>query len=486
MEDFGQYDAVGLAELIRRKEVTPLELVDEVIDRIERVNPTLNGVTIKMYDHARELAQGDIGNGPLAGVPFLLKDFLAEYAGVEYSASSRFLQGFVPDRDTELVKRFKAGGFITVAKTNLPEFAIGATTEPRLRGATHNPWDTTRTPGGSSGGAGAMVAAGVVPVAHGNDAGGSIRIPAAACGTVGLKPTRGRNPLGPYFGEVFSGFVAEHVLTRTVRDTAAVLDITAGPDVGDWYPAPPQSESYLDELGTPPGQASDRLFRRVTDRHGGPPRLRQRRPRHSRAVRGAWARRCGAVAGLRYSRAMARLDDDDVGGRRVGGTRLGGANRKEGGAGGHRTVHRSPRGARRRHRRARVSWAPRTTATGRSRDRQVLYRARCLAHADARRASPAAGRSHIRQRRPVRAAPSTGHLLAVHVYRECDRTAGDFVAARLERRQPAHRQSTSWDATATRRRSCGCLHSLKRLVRGRTGGRRCGRRGEKRCAIVLP
>ena len=254
MEEFAQYDAVGLAELIRRKEVTPLELVEEVIDRIERVNPTLNGVTIKMYDHARELAQGDIGNGPLAGVPFLLKDFLAEYAGVEYTSSSRFLQGFVPDRDTELVKRFKAGGFITVAKTNLPEFAIGATTEPRLRGATHNPWDTTRTPGGSSGGAGAMVAAGVVPVAHGNDAGGSIRIPAAACGTVGLKPTRGRNPLGPYFGEVFSGFVAEHVLTRTVRDTAAVLDITAGPDIGDWYLAPPQTRPYIEEVGAPTGR----------------------------------------------------------------------------------------------------------------------------------------------------------------------------------------------------------------------------------------
>ena len=298
MEDFAQYDAVGLAELIRCREVTALELVDEVIDRIERVNPTLNGVTIKMYDHARELAQGDIGNGPLAGVPFLLKDFLAEYAGVEYSASSRFLQGFVPDRDTELVKRFKAGGFITVAKTNLPEFAIGATTEPRLRGATHNPWDTTRTPGGSSGGAGAMVAAGVVPVAHGNDAGGSIRIPAAACGTVGLKPTRGRNPLGPYFGEVFSGFVAEHVLTRTVRDTAAVLDITAGPDVGRLV-SRATSDGVIPRRGRyAAGQASDRLFRRVTDRHGGASRLRQRRPRDRGAVRGAWTRCGGAVAGL--------------------------------------------------------------------------------------------------------------------------------------------------------------------------------------------
>ena len=254
MEDFAQYDAVGLAGLVRNKEVTSLELVEEVIDRIERVNPTLNGVTIKMYDHARELAKGDIGNGPLAGVPFLLKDFLAEYAGVEYSASSRFVNGFVPNQDTELVKRFKKAGFITVAKTNLPEFAIGATTEPEFRGATHNPWDTTRTPGGSSGGAGAMVAAGVVPVAHGNDAGGSIRIPAAACGTVGLKPTRGRNPLGPYFGELFSGFVAEHVLTRTVRDTAAVLDATAGPDVGDWYPAPAHDGSYLKDASTAPGK----------------------------------------------------------------------------------------------------------------------------------------------------------------------------------------------------------------------------------------
>lgn len=254
MDDFAEYDAVGLADLVRNNDVAPLELVEEVIDRIERVNPTLNGVTIEMYDHARALAKDHDGGGPFAGVPFLLKDFLAEYGGVEYTASSRFLQGFVPNRDTELVRRFKTGGFITVAKTNLPEFAIGATTEPRLRGATRNPWDVSRTPGGSSGGAGAMVAAGVVPVAHGNDAGGSIRIPASACGTVGLKPTRGRNPLGPYFGELFSGFVAEHVLTRTVRDTAAVLDVTAGPDVGDWYTTQPPMRPYLEEVRTPPGR----------------------------------------------------------------------------------------------------------------------------------------------------------------------------------------------------------------------------------------
>ena len=299
MEDFAQHDAVGLAELIRRKEVTALELVDEVIDRIERVNPTLNGVTIKMYDHARELAQGDTGNGPLAGVPFLLKDFLAEYAGVEYSASSRFLQGFVPDRDTELVKRFKAGGFITVAKTNLPEFAIGATTEPRLRGATHNPWDTTRTPGGGrAAGQARWWRRGSCPWRTATtrvDRFGSRRRPA---GRWASSRREGRNPLGPYFGEVFSGFVAEHALTRTVRDTAAVLDITAGPDVGDWYPAPPQSGSYLDEVGAPPGRlriAYSAESPTGTEVH---PDCANAVSRDRGAVRGAWARRGGTVAGL--------------------------------------------------------------------------------------------------------------------------------------------------------------------------------------------
>ena len=439
MEDFAQYDAVGLAELVRRKEVTPLELVEEVIDRIERVNPTLNGVTIKMYDHARELAQGDIGNGPLAGVPFLLKDFLAEYAGVEYTSSSRFLQGFVPDRDTELVKRFKAGGFITVAKTNLPEFAIGATTEPRLRGATHNPWDTSRTPGGSSGGAGAMVAARVVPVAHGNDAGGSIRIPAAACGTVGLKPTRGRNPLGPYFGEVFSGFVAEHVLTRTVRDTAAVLDITAGPDVGDWYPAPPQKRPYIEEVGAPTGRLRIAFSAES-------PAGTEVHPDCANAVRevAALCEELGHDVVERspeYDEHSLWLDWTTMmsAGVAWGSTRMGGADRQEGGTGRPRTVHRCARGARRRHRRARVSRPPRTAPATCPRDREVLRRARRLAYSDIGRAAAAAGCAHVRQWRPVRTASTTGNVLAVHVYRQCYRTARYLTAARVERRRPTHR-----------------------------------------------
>ena len=254
MDDFGQYDAVGLAELVRSRQVTQLELVDETIERIERLNPQLNAVVIKMYEYARELAKNDTAKGPFAGVPFLLKDFLGQFSGVEYSQSSRFLSGFVPDKAAVLTQRFKRAGFITVGKTNLPEFAIGATTEPEFRGATHNPWDLERTPGGSSGGAGASVASRIVPAAHGNAAGGSIRIPAAACGTVGLKPTRGRNPLGPDYGDLISGFVAEHVLTRTVRDTAAILDVTSGPDAGDWYPAPTKSSSFLKDCDADPGQ----------------------------------------------------------------------------------------------------------------------------------------------------------------------------------------------------------------------------------------
>ena len=247
-------DALGQAELVRRGDVKPIELVETVIERIERVNPTLNAVVTPMYDEAREVASGSIPDGPFAGVPFLLKDFLAEYGGVRFTEGSAFLKDFVPDEDSELVKRYKRAGLIFVGKTNTPELAIGATTEPHLFGETHNPWDTSRTPGGSSGGAGASVTAGIVPMAHGNDAGGSIRIPASCCGVFGLKPTRARNPLGPHYGDVFSGLVAEHCLTRTVRDSAALLDATAGPDLGDPYWAPPPERPFLHEVGADPGR----------------------------------------------------------------------------------------------------------------------------------------------------------------------------------------------------------------------------------------
>ena len=199
-------DATAQAELVRKKEVKPIELVEGAIERIEDLNPAINAVVTEMYEHGRKEASGSLPEGPFTGVPFLLKDFLAEYAGVRFTECTAFLSDYIPEEDSELVKRYKKAGLVTIGKTNAPEMAIGVSTEPRLFGPTHNPWDTDRTPGGSSGGAAAAVAAGMVPMAHGNDAGGSIRIPASCCGVFGLKPTRGRNPLGPHYGDIFTGF----------------------------------------------------------------------------------------------------------------------------------------------------------------------------------------------------------------------------------------------------------------------------------------
>lgn len=253
-DELGRLDALAQAELVRRKEITALELVEAAIDRIERVNGDVNAVVLRMYELAREEASQPLSDGPFAGVPFLLKDFLAEYAGQRFTEGTAFLRDFVSDHDSELVRRYRRAGLIVVGKTNTPELAIGPTTEPRLFGPTRNPWDTGRTAGGSSGGAAAAVAARMVPMAHGNDAGGSIRVPAACCGVFGLKPTRARNPLSPRYGDLMSGLVAEHALTLTVRDSAALLDATSGPDVGDPYWAPPPARSYLEEVGAPPGR----------------------------------------------------------------------------------------------------------------------------------------------------------------------------------------------------------------------------------------
>ncbi|MFQ5520955.1 MAG: amidase [Candidatus Methylomirabilia bacterium] len=254
MKELSFLDATAQAELVRKKEVKAIELVDAAIERIERLNPNLNAVVTPMYDLARRAASGPLPDGPFAGVAFLLKDFLAEYAGVRFTEGSAFLRDYVPDHDSELVRRYQRAGLIVVGKTNTPELAIGATTESRLFGPAHNPWDLGRTPGGSSGGAAAAVAAGLVPMAHANDAGGSIRIPASCCGVFGLKPTRARNPLGPHYGDVFSGLVAEHAVTRSVRDSAALLDATSGPDLGDPYWVPPPARPFLQEVRADPGR----------------------------------------------------------------------------------------------------------------------------------------------------------------------------------------------------------------------------------------
>jgi amidase len=253
-EETAFLDATAQADLVKRKEVKAIELVEAAIERIERLNPTLNAVVTPMYEEARQRAKGPLPEGPFAGVPYLLKDLLASYAGVRMTLGTALMRDFVPDHDCELVKRLKRAGLIILGKTNTPELGLLPTTEPRLFGPCRNPWDTTRTTGGSSGGSAAAVASGMVAMAHGNDGGGSIRIPASCCGLFGLKPTRGRNPLGPDFGDVLSGLVAEHALTRSVRDCAALLDCTSGPDVGDPYWAPPPARPFLEEVGVDPGR----------------------------------------------------------------------------------------------------------------------------------------------------------------------------------------------------------------------------------------
>jgi len=253
-EELTWMDATAQAELVSQKEVTPVELVEAAIERIERVNPKLNAVVTPMFDLAREAAAGKLPDGPFRGVPFLLKDLMAAYAGVTMTLGSKILQNFVPDQDSELVVRLKKAGLIILGKTNTPEFGILPTTEPELFGPCRNPWDTQRTTGGSSGGSSAAVASGMVPMAHANDGGGSIRIPASCCGLFGLVPTRARNPLGPLFGDCISGLVREHAVTRSVRDSAALLDATCGPDIGDPYWAPPPERPFLQEVGADPGK----------------------------------------------------------------------------------------------------------------------------------------------------------------------------------------------------------------------------------------
>jgi len=254
VNDLWRLDATAQAQLVREKSVRPIELVEAAIERIERLNPKLNAVVTPMYDRARAEASVAVPEGPFAGVPFLLKDLLAEYAGVRFTEGSAFVDGrYTPDTDSELTRRLRRAGLIIVGKTNTPEFGILPTTEPRLFGPTRNPWNLGRTPGGSSGGSAAAVAAGMVAMAHANDGGGSIRIPASCCGLFGLKPTRGRNPLGPHYGDIFSGFAVEHAVTRSVRDSAALLDATAGPDLGDPYAAPAPARPYSEEVNRPPG-----------------------------------------------------------------------------------------------------------------------------------------------------------------------------------------------------------------------------------------
>ncbi len=252
--DYAKYDGLGLADLVRQGAVSPRELTESAIERVEVLNPKLNAVIVKLYDRAREQAEHIDTDSPFAGVPFLVKDLMATIRGVPTAGGNRLLKNMPAGEDSEMVRRWQRAGLIILGKTNTPEFGLTPYTEPLTFGPTRNPWDTTRTPTGSSGGSAAAVASRMVPLASGGDGGGSIRMPASACGLFGLKPTRGRTPTGPGMGEAWNGFAIEHGLTRSVRDSAALLDATAGEDPGAPYYAPPRTGTYLREVGTPTGK----------------------------------------------------------------------------------------------------------------------------------------------------------------------------------------------------------------------------------------
>ncbi len=248
--DWTEADATALAEAVRRRVVSPRELVEHAIAAIERLNPELNAVVIPLFEQARAAATGPLPSGPFAGVPFLVKDLICQTAGDPFHAGSRSLKkhDYRAKSDTYLAQKFRSAGLIFLGRTNVPEFGPVPTTEPEVYGPTHNPWNLAYSPGGSSGGSAAAVAARLVPMAHGNDGGGSIRIPASATGVFGLKPSRGRVSLGPQFGDLWDGAVAEHVLTRSVRDSAAMLDWVGGAMPGDPCVAPPPAVSFTEAV----------------------------------------------------------------------------------------------------------------------------------------------------------------------------------------------------------------------------------------------
>lgn len=253
--EFRQLDGLAMAEAVAAKEVTAAELLEISIQRAEEVNPQLNGLILPLYEEGRKAAQTP-QQGPFAGVPFLAKDYMQEMAGAPHYMGTKGLKrlNHIAEHDSEIVKRWRQAGLVIYGRTNTPELAIKGITEPEAWGATRNPWNTDHTPGGSSGGAAALVAAGVVPAAGANDGGGSIRIPAACCGLFGLKPGRGRTPWGPQFVEAMHGMAINHVVTRSVRDSAALLDATHGSEAGSLAKLAAPNPSFLAATQQDPGK----------------------------------------------------------------------------------------------------------------------------------------------------------------------------------------------------------------------------------------
>jgi Asp-tRNA(Asn)/Glu-tRNA(Gln) amidotransferase A subunit family amidase len=255
-DDYTAHDALGLAELVREGEASPAELVEAAVECIERHNPALNAVVVRQFEAARARAAAPeaLAEGPFRGVPFLNKDLGFQEAGVAMTNGSRAYKDFIAPRDSGMIADYRRAGLIACGRTNSPEFGLCSTTEPLLHGPSRNPWDPARTPGGSSGGSAAAVAAGMVPAASASDGGGSIRIPASCCGLFGLKPSRGRVSAAPLGGDPWNGLSCKHALTRSVRDSAALLDAVDGPRLGDPYATPPKARPYLNEVTSEPGR----------------------------------------------------------------------------------------------------------------------------------------------------------------------------------------------------------------------------------------
>ena len=255
-DELSSLDATGLAELIRTKKASPLEVVEAAIERTAKLNPRLNAVINDTFEKARERARSpELPDGPFRGVPFVLKDLGGYSAGDPFHAGMKFLRdsGWTESKDSYLIAKYRRAGFVFLGKTNTPELGLLPTTEPEAYGPTRNPWNPDHSPGGSSGGSASAVASGMVPAGHASDGGGSIRIPASACGLVGLKCTRGRFSMGPHAGEALGGISIEGAVTRSVRDTAAILDCSHGMMPGDPYTAPPPARPFSDEVGADPG-----------------------------------------------------------------------------------------------------------------------------------------------------------------------------------------------------------------------------------------
>lgn len=250
--EYGKHDGLSLGALVREKKVSALELVDEAIARAERINPRINAIIFKAFDAARDAAKKGVADGPFSGVPTLLKDMRAGAVGMPTRSGSRMMPPIPSDHDATLVTRYRAAGLIPLGKTNVPEFGILPVSESKLYGPARNPWSLEHTPGGSSGGSAAATAAGIVPLAHATDGGGSIRIPASCCGLVGLKVSRGRITQGPDNADSTAGLSVDNCVTRSVRDCAAMLDLSSTLDFSDPYFAPPQQGSYLDGIKSAP------------------------------------------------------------------------------------------------------------------------------------------------------------------------------------------------------------------------------------------